>query len=94
MKKFDDLFKPENKNRIKNWEQIGYPAIKADMNNSGIKYVGGTQEIQKLAWLWIEYQEYLEEKKNRPSAINKFIYNPWIIAIGSGIIVSLIIAFY
>ncbi len=44
--------------RFEQWEKLGLDRIKSDLTNTrGMQHVGGTQEIQDLAWRWVQMKE-------------------------------------
>ena len=56
--KFDEL--EQHTGKIAQWERYGgVAAIRADLETGGTRYVG-SQNNQRLAWLWIEREEKRE----------------------------------
>ena len=44
--------------RFEQWEKLGVNRVKSDLENSGgTRVVGGTLEVQDLAWKWVQMKE-------------------------------------
>ena len=52
----------KRKNRFARWEKIGLERIKADLLNTGSRWVGGTREVRELAWEWVKKKEAEKEE--------------------------------
>jgi hypothetical protein len=80
----DELKNEKNKGRIAQWEARGVDVIKADLvHTNGRRYVGKHKE---LAWDWVRQQE-------KQTTLVKLLSNSWVVGIGVGVIVGIIMLF-
>lgn len=64
--RFEELDRPENAQRLENWQKIGLDAIEADLKyRAGVGYVG---KYRNLAWLWVERERLREREKAQLAA--------------------------
>jgi hypothetical protein len=55
--------------RYEQWEKLGLDRVKSDLvQNQGIGVVGGTAEVQEMAWEWVRMKENKPTIKNTPAA--------------------------
>lgn len=43
--------------RYEQWEKLGVNRVKSDLESGGTRVVGGTLEVQDLAWKWVQMKE-------------------------------------
>jgi len=50
--------------RYARWEEVGFDAIKADLQAGGHQFVGGPPAVRRLAWKWVGEKE--AEQREQP----------------------------
>lgn len=92
MNKFQELFFPENKNRIDRWKSVGLETIRADLiHNDGMVHVGGPPNVRRLARLWVEYMDDKKDRANKKVTFAKIMNHPWAVGVGGSLVVALIL---